>query len=192
WKGVESRSGKGSNLVYTERVREVLPIWVRDFAIRTILDVPCGDFFWMKEVQLDVEYIGADIVAEIVNSNQKRFGNGRRRFLRVDLVKDALPAADLVLCRDCLVHLSNTDVISAVKNIKASGSTYLATTTFVDTKRNDYIPSGSWRPINLTLPPFNFPKPILAVDETPRAAEPLDGYWDKRLALWKVSEIPEM
>ena len=35
--------------------------------VRSILDAPCGDFYWMKEVALcDIDYIGADIVEEII------------------------------------------------------------------------------------------------------------------------------
>ena len=50
--------------------------------------------------------IGADVVPELVAANQARHASPRRAFLRLDLTRDALPAADAVLCRDCLVHFS--------------------------------------------------------------------------------------
>ena len=79
-----------------------------------MLDVPCGDFYWMRLVPLDVDYTGGDIVSDIVARNQAQYGDERRRFLRLDLLQDPLPAADLIFCRDCLVHLSNAHIRRAV------------------------------------------------------------------------------
>lgn len=36
---------------------------LKKYSIKSILDIPCGDFSWMKKIELDgIEYIGADIV----------------------------------------------------------------------------------------------------------------------------------
>lgn len=190
WNGKESRSGKGASLLYTERVRQVLPMWIEQLGIKSMLDIPCGDFFWMKEIDLSgIQYIGADIVHEMIDRNDKNFSNEQRRFLEMDLLSSQLPRVDLVFCRDCLVHMSNRDVKRALANIRASGSTYLATTSFPITQRNTDIPTGSWRPLNLTIPPFRFPDPLLVIIDTPLADDPLDGYWDKWLALWKIDDL---
>src|SRR5690242_11698377 len=62
--GRESVSGPGSDLSQTAAVREALPALLKEIGARTLLDAPCGDYFWMKEARLDLErYIGADIVA---------------------------------------------------------------------------------------------------------------------------------
>jgi len=85
---------------------------------------------WLKEVDFGTaRYIGVDIVAPIGDANRRRYGNDARSFLHLDIVSDALPKADLVLCRDCLVHLSNRKAFQALRNLQASGSDYLATTT---------------------------------------------------------------
>jgi hypothetical protein len=39
-----------------------------------LLDIPCGDFNWMKLLNLGVDYIGADIVGELIAENRRRFG----------------------------------------------------------------------------------------------------------------------
>ena len=187
WGDRDSLSGPGSNLVQTEAVRRVLPLLIREMNCKSLLDVPCGDFVWMKLVEMDVEYIGGDIVDELVRNNQEQYGSNSHRFINLDLLQDELPRVDLVLCRDCLVHFSYQHIFRALKNIKSSGSTYLLTTTFVGRERNEDIPTGAWRPINLLLPPFNFPTPIKLIDEEC----PSDNYRDKHLGLWKTDDIPE-
>jgi hypothetical protein len=43
----------------------------------------------------------------------------------LDLVRDPLPRADAVLCRDCLIHLSLEEGRRAPENIRRSGAAYL-------------------------------------------------------------------
>src|SRR5204863_8750839 len=99
WGNSESISGEGSNLERTAVVRAQLPGLLARHHVRSILDAPCGDFYWMKEVALDdIDYIGADIVPEIIERDVEWYGGPRRRFVLCDLVDDPLPKADLILC----------------------------------------------------------------------------------------------
>ena len=67
WGNRESVSGEGSNLERTKVVRAELPGLLARHGVRSLLDAPCGDFYWMKEVDLaGVDYIGVDIVPEII------------------------------------------------------------------------------------------------------------------------------
>ncbi len=66
WGDAESVSGAGSNLTQTAEVRRVLPGLLAELGCRSMLDVPCGDFYWMRLVPLDVDYTGGDIVSDIV------------------------------------------------------------------------------------------------------------------------------
>lgn len=91
WKSPLSASGPGSELAETEEVRALLPTVVADLGIKTLLDVPCGDFSWMQTVELgSVSYIGGDIVADLIESNKNRYGSSQRSFLVLDVVKDRL------------------------------------------------------------------------------------------------------
>jgi hypothetical protein len=112
WGDAESRSGTGSNLRETAVLRKRLARLLEHLAVRRVLDVPCGDFHWMKEVQFPagLVYEGGDIVEQIVNTNHNRYGGATRSFRTMDLLRDPLPAADLILCRDCLVHFSFIDI----------------------------------------------------------------------------------
>jgi hypothetical protein len=187
--GELSASGPGSDMAKTEAIRQALPCLLKEFGIKTILDAPCGDFYWMRDTELNVEkYIGADIVGDLVRKNQETYGRTGREFRKLNIVKDQLPQADVLLCRDCLVHFSNKDVLAALRNFKASGITYLLTTTFVDHSLNTDIITGEWRPLNLQRPPFNFPPPMRVISE--RYMEEQGQYIDKGLALWKMKDIP--
>jgi hypothetical protein len=190
WGGgdASSFSGPGSSLDQTNVVREALPMIIEELNCKSLIDVPCGDFFWMKTVTLDnVEYIGGDIVADLIEKNQKLYSGGKRRFILVDLLQGPLPKSDLVLCRDCLGHFSYMHIFLALTNIKRSGAEYFLTTTFNNRGRNENIVTGAWRPINLQIPPFNFPSPMKLIDEKC----PKTDHQDKSLGLWKISDIPE-
>ena len=191
WRSSESRSGKGSTLERTRNVREALPGLVARLGVRTLLDVPCGDFHWMKEVvdELGLEgYVGADIVPALVAANRERFGSEARSFLHRDMTRDELPRADLVLCRDGLIHLSFADAARAVDRLRASGSTWLLTTTFAALEANEDKPSGRSRLLNLEKPPFGWPAPVELVPEDP--ATPRRAALAKGLGLWKLSDLP--
>jgi len=188
WGSPESRSGAGSDLVQTAEIRRRIPEVIAHLGARTILDIPCGDFHWMKEVGLNVEYIGADIVEELMRRNQELFSTPLRRFIVCDITKGPVPTVDLVLCRDLLVHLSYQDAFAALRNLRLSGSKYLLTTTFTERSRNFDIPTtGKWRPLNLRLEPFKFGEPLLLVNE--KCTEG-DGAWsDKSLGLWRIADL---
>ena len=187
--GTKSRSGEGSSMVQTAEIRRVLPQVIREYGIETFMDAPCGDYYWMKEARIGVKrYIGVDIVDVLVQNNQVKFGNDSTTFLCLNLVEDKLPKADLILCRDCLVHLTFEDIHKALANFQRSGSTYLLTTTFIGRKSNkDLVGADIWRPLNLRLPPFSFPSPLRLIDE--RCSEYGGQFADKHLGLWLLSDI---
>lgn len=188
WGSPESRSGLGSEVAETAELRTAVPALLRRFAIRSILDIPCGDFGWLSAADLSgIDYTGADIVGALVESNQVRLGSSGRRFLRLDLTVDSLPRADLVLCRDCLVHLSYSNIALAVANVAQSGAKYLLTTTFLEFDGNTDIQDGDWRPLNFEQPPFSFPSPIETIVEG--CTEGGGAYRDKALGLWRVSDL---
>jgi SAM-dependent methyltransferase len=184
--GGESSSGPGSRREHTQRLRIELPRLLSRLGIRRLLDIGCGDFNWMRETQLGVDlYIGVDVVFDVVLANRLRYGSARRRFLLRDITRDPLPRADLVLCRDVLIHFPNDDLVTALQAIIASGSRYLLAGTYTGRAQNKPIVLGDWRPVNLQLAPLSLPPPIEALVETP--AE--EGYDDKRLALWDLREL---
>ncbi|MFI3221237.1 MAG: class I SAM-dependent methyltransferase [Methylococcales bacterium] len=189
FKGDESLSGVGSDLVQTATIQIELPKLIKDLNIKSFIDAPCGDWFWMKETSLEVDaYIGIDIVENLIANNNQQFGSASQKFLCLNIVEDKLPKADLIFCRDCLVHLTYDDIYKVITNFKRSQSRYLLTTTFIDRDKNvDLVGKDIWRTLNLQLEPFNFPQPLLLINEN---CTEVDGrYADKCLGLWRLDDL---
>jgi hypothetical protein len=184
----DSRSGPGSELTQTKELIVKLPGIFDALEIKSLLDAPCGDFNWMNHIPLEgINYIGGDIVVEIIKNNNRLFAKENIIFQNLDIIRDSLPNVDLILVRDCLVHFSYRDIQKTIKNIKKSGMKYLATTTFTNRNRNFDIPTGEWRLLNLLEPPFNFPEPKFLLNE--KCTEGNGQFSDKSLGVWLVSDL---
>lgn len=187
WGDPESRSGPGSSLAQTVLVKKELEVIVKELDAKSMLDIPCGDFNWLSKVDLKLEYTGADIVGDIINSNVKKYQSQNRHFTKLDLINDRLPKVDIVFCRDVLVHFNDQQIIRAISNIKKSNSKFLLTTTFPAVKKNINIATGEWRALDLCKPPFNFPKPIRLIVEQSTEENVMSA--SKCLGLWQISDI---
>lgn len=192
WGADSSASGVGSELAATATLRQQLSALLRKLDVHDLLDLPCGDFTWMAHMDLSgIRYLGADIVPGLIEANTVRYAvPGRVSFRRLDLVTEALPAADMILCRDCLVHLSFVHIRAALDNIRRSGSRWLLTTTFLHLDDNRDIDDGDWRPLNFQRMPFAFPEPDAVIVEG--CDEAGGDYADKALALWDVARLPSL
>jgi hypothetical protein len=184
----ESISGPGSTLHQTQELRERLPLLLAHLNVRTLLDAPCGDFNWLQHVELGLyRYTGVDILTDVIAELAWRHHRADRRFIRENLIDGALTPADAVLCRDLLPHLSYAEIWSALRNFRRTGATYLITTTFARPRPNRDTTGGNWRTLNLTLPPFDFPPPLLLLDE--RCSEGGGTFSDKGLGVWRLAEL---
>ena len=180
WKSTESVSGMGSEIEYAKSISKELPVLLQKYNIKSILDIPCGDWNWMKNVDLcGASYIGADIVKPLIEENKSKYPGVDFRAL--DLTNDDLPKVDLVFVRDCLGHLSNENVHKAIENIKRSGSKYLLATSFTKWDMNPDIEDGGWKCINLMIPPFQL-NPIYLINEDCKEGYP--HYNDKCMILF--------
>ncbi|MCI5193340.1 MAG: class I SAM-dependent methyltransferase [Candidatus Electrothrix sp. AU1_5] len=189
-KNSASASGPGSDVHQTRIIVNKLPAVFSDFGISTILDIPCGDFYWMKNVDfVGIDYTGADIVNELIEKNIEQYQRHGVHFQTLNLITDELPKVDLVFCRDCLVHLSFEDIFCALKNLCNSQSKYILTTTFTRRTDNHDIATGQWRTLNLELAPFMLPRPLKVISEG--CTEGGGNFSDKSLGLWRIADIRE-
>jgi len=186
WGASESRSGVGATVHRTMLIRPFIRSLIKDLNIQTILDAPCGDFNWMKEVNLTgVSYIGMDIVDELIEKNITHYATTNRQFLAGDIIRQPLPRVDLILCRDCTQHLTNMELRALMNNFKKTGSRYLLTSNYPHIEENKDLENMysvsriTYR--NLQKPPFNFPEPIVLFPE---------GFENKTLCLWEIKDLP--
>lgn len=187
--GSAAVSGAGADDAQTAILRAALPNLFAEWQVKTLLDVPCGDFSWMAQVDLaGLDYLGLDVVPALIAENQRRYGGPGRHFRVCDATTEPLPAADLLLCRDLLVHFSFADIHCLLQNVQRSGIRYLLTTTFPETSANEEITTGDWRTLNLQRPPFDFPQPLYLLNEGCTEGE--GRFQDKSLGLWRVADLP--
>lgn len=176
--------GSGSTLTYTTRLRDDLPDLLATYQITSMLDAPCGDFSWMSLVAFPkpFTYIGADIVESMILDNRQNYPDVDFRVL--DISKDRLPDADMIFVRDCLIHLSNVDVLRVLDNICSSSIKYVMLTSYkpAHAQIND-IRTGDFRPINMQADPFNLPPPLASLDDGPPNSV------IKTMDLWSTEQI---
>ena len=181
WGCVETKSGPGSKKSETFMHKYQFDVLFQLLKIHTICDVPCGDCNWIFDcLPSFIEYTGMDISKTAIEENITKFPN--RKFMHGDIAEKVLPKYDLILCRDCMGHLPLEYIHKCLKNFKESGSKYLLTTTFINSypSMNSNINFGNWMPINLQMPPFNFPPPLVLLNESIET---------KKLGLWILNDI---
>ena len=192
WGAATSVSGLGSENAATAAIRDALPVLLQRLEARSLLDAPCGDATWIMDCVDGLDYIGVDIVPSLIAANTDRAARGEiaGRFVLADITRDSLPSAEVILCRDCLVHLSFDNIRRAVGRFRASGAEWLLTTTFPEWDVNSDCEDGDWRALNLQRAPFDWPAPMELINE--RCGEG-DGSWrDKSLALWRIADLPDV
>jgi SAM-dependent methyltransferase len=184
----ESLSGPGSSSAQTATLRRLLPDLLQTLGVRSLLDAGCGDFNWMRQLNLALEqYFGVDIVDDLIARNRQRHGKPQREFLCLDLASSDLPHADAVLCRDTLMHYSLAGAHAILRNLKRSDARYLLATTFPGRGANEDISIGGWRPLDMEAGPFSFPRPVHLIVEN--CTETGGRYADKSLAVWELHNL---
>ena len=192
--GTVSKSGNGSDLTQTETLRLELPTLFKKLEINSILDLPCGDFYWMsKVVSKEHVYTGADVVPALILKLNSEYKGKNRDFLEINIVNESIKKYDAIFCRDLFVHLSNKDIVKSLKNITNSQSTYLFTTTFTRSINNKDLPrfkrGVAWRILNLRKHPWGFPEPLYLINENCTEGDGL--YSDKSIGVWKIKDLPK-
>ena len=174
-------NGSGSTYEKTRKLVEELACLIQELddgaAMQRkfrLLDFGCGDVGWMLPITEIVEYVGIDVVPEVVEMN---------RLLGVNchlLTRDTvLPQADLIICRDTLAHLSNVVAVDMLERMKRSGAKWLLASHAVGVRNTD-IKDGGFRALNLRGIPFRFPEPDRVISE---------GQGIKSMGLWEFSQL---
>ncbi|QMU58277.1 MAG: methyltransferase domain-containing protein [Boseongicola sp.] len=194
--GKHPRSGVGSSLALTARIREALPGLFDRYEVQSFVDAPCGDWSWMQEVDLQgVDYVGLDISESLIAANQAAYARDGVSFAVADVTSDPLPKADLFMCRDCLFHLKYWLRWEFFQRFVASGSRYLLTTMHAVEANRNVRDNGRFQAFNPTKSPFDFPEPVEAVVETATRNDagdlvPVDAPGGERwMAIWSLEQV---
>lgn len=138
----------------------------------------------MRHVELNVDYLGADLVPDVIRGNQARYSNEQINFIVLDGIRDPIPEdVDVILCREVLFHLSFRHALALLRNVYQSNAKFLIATQIDTGKPNADTHTGGFRPLDLTREPFSLPEPVNRMSD--------DAISENRsLAVWRVSDFP--
>jgi hypothetical protein len=154
-RGMESVAGYGSTKHSFRIYRENLINILKKYEVSTFLDAGCADFYGMEDIEFgEINYIGIDLVAEQIDINKEKYKTHDFRCL--NMFTDEIPKADMVFCRDILVHMSSTNIKRFLKSCIDSECKYLMATTFPEVENMELGGQLGWRRINFDKEPYGF------------------------------------
>lgn len=181
--GQDSLSGVGSTQGATGALAVQLSEFLREVGCRRLVDIGCGDFNWMRTVQGDFDYLGIDVVPQVVAENSAHYASERRRFACMDATTTPIEAGDVAVCREVLFHLSFRDGLRLLSNVRAAGFRHVLITHDRSVWFNADIRSGDFRRINLRKSPYGLPRPQRELTDDKVAT-------GRVLAVWRASDLP--
>lgn len=152
-------SGSGSSLDTTVEYRMLIELILKVYDIKSVVDLGCGDWEFSRVIKWGTaDYQGFDVVAHVIERNILKYSKSNVSFAILDATQQELPSADLLICKDVLQHLSNEDVEKIIKQFAKFKYCIITNDdiyTHSLTSDNQDIVRGDWRPIDITMPPFN-------------------------------------
>jgi hypothetical protein len=139
-----------------------------DFARKTCVDLGCGDFQIGSKISgLFRNYIGVDIVSNLIEYNRNQHGSEKIQFKKIDITNENLPSGNVCFLRQVLQHLSNRQIIEIIKKLSQYEISFI--TEHVPSTENilkynlDKSHGSTIRLFNgsgvfLWMPPFNLPE----------------------------------
>lgn len=181
--GGETICGNSARKTSAKKTIRILQSLISELHIKTLLDIPCGDFNWMQYVNIpDVTYIGADIIPDLIARNNEFYRGANISFCLLDIRSDCLPRSDLLLARDIFNHLCYDEIFASLSNIKLSGCRWFLAPTRLDAC-NVELDSSGFRPLNLLAPPISLPIPDACFREG------INPDSTRFLCLWDISQL---
>jgi hypothetical protein len=128
-------------------------------------DAGCGDLHWIFPIMQEYDYVGYDLYPR------------RDEVVQCNIVEDVMRKADVILCRDVLIHFPNKLVIPTLQKFSHSKSKYLISTYFpgVNNYERSLECTMHHQKLDLCTGPFFLGEPIGRVPE---------NYKNKFLGIW--------
>ena len=151
---------------------------MKKHSVTSVVDAGCGDWGFSSAVDWgDASYLGVDIASDVIAAVRSKHERGKIRFQVGDITEE-LPAADLLISKDVLQHLSNALVRKFIRNNLRKGKYKWVILTNDRGRENHDVASGGYRAIDLAAPPFEVSGlvdlPITFGSETTKITSVLD------------------
>jgi len=171
-------SGSGSTLEITRDYRAYVENFIKTHKVTSVVDAGSGDWTFSSAIDWGgASYLGIDIASDVVATVRSKHEKGNIKFQVGDITED-LPAADLLISKDVLQHLSNELVLNFVRNNLRTGKYKWAILTNDRGGKNSDTASGGYRAFDLAAPPFDVKGlvdlPITFGNETTKITSLLD------------------
>jgi hypothetical protein len=165
----ESASGPHGTNQATAPFREMLLATLRQHDIRTVLDLGCGDWNWMRQVgfphplgstERTISYQGWDAHEGMMVRLNETYGGPHVSFHTKDITTEEYPRVDLIIARSVLFHIDAAIARRMVERVRAASKFFLSNS-FLNVRKNSnikkYLPIDGWGfyTINLNIAPFN-------------------------------------
>src|SRR5262245_41489707 len=147
-------SGSGSTLEITQEYSAYVEDFIKKHDVKSVVDAGCGDWSFSSAMDWgDASYLGIDIASDVIEAVRKKHEKGKIQFQVGDITED-LPAADLLISKDVLQHLSNKLIHKFIKNNLRKGKYKWVILTNNRSRENRDISNGEYRMIDLAASPF--------------------------------------
>ena len=171
-------SGTGSTLEITREYRAYVEDFVKKHSVKSVVDAGCGDWSFSSAMDWgDASYLGVDIASDVIAAVRNKHEKGKIKF-QVGDITDELPAAELLISKDVLQHLSNELVHKFIRNNLRKGKYKWVILTNDRGSGNPDVTPGGYRAIDLAAPPFEVGRlvdlPIKFGKETTKITSLLD------------------
>lgn len=174
-------SGPGSNATLCSGYVAFLQDFFRTRGVKSVVDVGCGDWQFSQNIDFSgISYQGFDVASFVIKANKAKFEHENVKFSLYDGDFATLPGADLLICKDVLMHLPNAKIQAFIDNLPKYK--YALITNCNGKEANADVMATGWRYLDLRRPPFNLPcEEVFTIFEHPKSEE----YFGKSVLLWE-------
>ena len=150
-------SGPGSSLEHTKEYSNLLTKFIYENKCKSVLDLGCGDLTWIHKTQFfndsSIKYIGVDVVESLISEHLTNFPE--KQFLCKDItIFYDIDNVDIIIIRDVIFHLTNTEILSIFNNIKNKFK-FIIITSCRNSVNTDNFNKWHFSEKNIHIEPFN-------------------------------------
>lgn len=149
-------SGPGSTTQIAQKFTNFIEKFIYENNIKNIIDIGCGDLTWISKTKFfndeKINYIGMDISEYIININKLKYSN--KKFEVNNVIEKFDYQCELIILRDVIFHLLNTDIITIFSNIKNKFN-YICITNCRTDVNLDIFDKWHFSQKNIHIEPFN-------------------------------------
>ena len=156
-------SGYGSLPTSTVKYRAFLSQWMKEHAIKTVLDIGCGDWQSTHLLNWDgITYTGIDCVPSLIEENRQKYGSPNIHFHMRDVLREPITGTyDVIILKDVIQHWPTADIMRVLPSLLIKAKYVLVTNCRFQQRPEQDIALGGFRPLHKNMKPLSSFSPQL-------------------------------